>query len=280
MAMKLWHQSMTVLTDLPGYADTVRTRITKVVREDTVVAMHGFAPGSFPANYPGPDIAHTYLYQLHAHQVALAAMEAERQGYDAVVLASLPSPLIREIRTLVDIPVAGYGDTAFRMAGLYGRRFGLLLFNVERTEFWYERVRELGVAESFVGVRPSGVTFAEVAAAHGDKAAQHEVIRRVSDAAARMVEELQADVLVPGEMPLNVLLAEAGVGEIAGATVMDGLACTFKTAEMMVDLRRISGMQQSRRGYFHAPPSKERVREALAFYGMEGLTARLSEPGA
>jgi Asp/Glu/hydantoin racemase len=274
--MRLWHQSLTVLTDLPGYTATLRRRIDDVVRSDTSVVLHGFAPGSFPANYPGPDIAHNYLYQLHAHQFVAAALEAEAEGFDAMVLASLPSPMIEEIRSLMEIPVVGYGDTAFRMAGLFGRRFGLLLFNVERLEFWPHRIEALGVERAFGGVRPSGVTFAEVAAAHGDPEAAAKVIARVVASAERMVAELNVDVLIPGEMPLNVLLAEAGISQIAGATVMDGLACAFKTAEMLVELRRGSGMQASRRGYFHSAPDKQRVRAALDFYGIGALGAKLS----
>jgi allantoin racemase len=279
MAMKLWHQSMTVLTDLPGYGDTLRRRIDAIVRPDTEVVMHGFAPGSFPTNYPGPDIAHDYLYKLHSHQFVAAALEAERQGFDAMVHASLPSPLIQEIRSLVDIPVLGYGDTVFRLAGMYGRRFGLLLFNVERLEFWPDRVREFGLAESFAGVRPAGVTFNEVAAAHGDAAKCRDVVARVIAAGERMAAELAADVIVPGEMPLNLLLAESRVTQMGGATVMDGLATLFKMAEMAVDLHRTSGMLQSRRGFYHAAPDKQRVREMLEFYGIAGLGKRLSGHG-
>ncbi len=276
MPMKLWHQSMTVLTDLPGYANSLRTRINQVVRPDTEVVMHGFAPGSFPANYPGPDIAHDYLYKLHSHQFVVAALEAERQGYDAVVMASLPSPLIREVRSLVDIPVLGYGDTAFRMAGMYGRRFGLLLFNVERTEFWPERVAEFGLGDNFVGVRPSGVTFNEVAAAHGNADALRDVVARVVASGERMASELGADVIVPGEMPLNLLLAQAKVAQMGGATVVDGLATLFRMAEVAVDLHRDSGMLQSRRGFYHSAPGKQRVREVMDFYGLGALGPRLS----
>lgn len=276
MAMKLWHQSMTVLTDLPDYANSLRAHIDHVVRPDTAVEMHGFAPGSFLINYPGPDIAYDYLYSLHSHQFVVAALEAERQGYDAIVMANLPSPLIRQIRTLVDIPVVGYGDSAFRLAGLYGRRFGLLLFNVERLEFWPERIAELGLSSAFGGVGPSSVTFNEVAAAHGDESKLRDVVARVIAAGERIVQEKQVDVLVPGEMPLNILLAKAGVYQIGGATVMDGLACVFKTAELLVDLRRSSGMAQSRRGYFHDSPDKARVREVLEFYGLSALTSKLS----
>jgi hypothetical protein len=37
MAMKLWHQSFTVLGDLPGYEDAMRAHLAKVLRPDTVI---------------------------------------------------------------------------------------------------------------------------------------------------------------------------------------------------------------------------------------------------
>jgi allantoin racemase len=266
---------MTVLGDLPAYAAALRERINNVVRSDTEVVLHGFVPGTFKANYPGPDIATSYLYWLHGNQWIAAGLEAERQGFDAMVLASLPGPMLREIRTLVDIPVVGYGDTAFRLAGLYGRRFGLVFFNTEREEFWPDYIRNIGLAESFAGIRPAGVTFQEVAAALGDPAERDRVIARVQETVERMVRELNVDVIIPGEMPLNLLLATAGVSAIGGATVVDGLALTFKTAEMMVELKRGSGMMQSRRGWFHGAPDRARVAEALEFYGLDTLGAKI-----
>ena len=62
-----------------------------------------------------------------------------------------------------------------------------------------------------------------------------------------MAEELRADVIIPGENPLNMLLARERIAKIGGATVIDGFAATFKMAEMMVDLHRSSGMLLSRR---------------------------------
>lgn len=273
--MRIWHQSMTVLGDLPAYAEALRGRIHAVTRPDTEVVLHGFVPGTFKANYPGPDIATSYLYWLHGNQWIAAGLEAEKRGFDAMVLASLPGPMLREIRTLIDIPVVGYGDTAFRLAGLYGRRFGLVFFNIEREEFWPEYIRAMGLSESFAGIRPAGVTFQQVAAALGDKALRPAVIAQVRETVERMVRELDVDVLIPGEMPLNLLLAEEQVGAIGGATVIDGLAMTFKTAEMMVDLKRGSGMMQSRRGWFHGAPDRARVAEALEFYGLDGLGAKI-----
>ena len=59
--------------------------------------------------------------------------------------------MLREIRTLVDIPVTGYSDTVFHLSKLYGQRFGLLFFNVEREDFWIEQIASMGLRESFAG---------------------------------------------------------------------------------------------------------------------------------
>ena len=65
--------------------------------------------------------------------------------------------------------------------------------------------------------------------------------------------------------------------EIAGASVMDGLAVSVKMTETMVDLRRSSGMRPSRRGYFHAPPDPGRVQQVLDFYGLDRLGERMTD---
>ena len=51
--MRLWHQSFTVLGDLPGYEDAMRAHLAKTLRPDTEVVFHGQAPGTYPGDYPG-----------------------------------------------------------------------------------------------------------------------------------------------------------------------------------------------------------------------------------
>jgi hypothetical protein len=43
----------------------------------------------------------------------------------------------------------------------------------------------------------------------------------------------------------------------------------------MVDLKRSSGLAPARRGYFTDKPPRERVKELIAFYGLNALA-----PGA
>jgi allantoin racemase len=70
-----------------------------------------------------------------------------------------------------------------------------------------------------------------------------------------------------------MLLARAGVSEVDGVPVLDAVAATVKAAEMMVGLRRATGVRPSRRGHFQARPPRDRVRELLGFYGLSRLGA-------
>lgn len=275
--MRIWHQSFTVLDDIPGYSEALSARIREVVRPDTEVVLHGQIPGTFSSDYPGSDIEYGTLFWMHGLQWLASAREAQAQGFDAMVLATIPSPMITEIRTLIDIPAVGYGDGAMNLAGLYGRRAGMLLFDTKRGESWDEVVHQWGLTQRFAGIAEVGVSFRDVLGAHADPSRRDEVVGRIVDSATRFVRENRVDVLLAGQMPMNLLLVQAGVSEIAGATVVDGIAASFKLAELMVDLQRVSGMKASRRGYYHAAPPSGRVDQVMAFYGLDGLGGRFPE---
>ncbi|MGH8811473.1 MAG: aspartate/glutamate racemase family protein [Advenella sp.] len=273
--MRIWHQSFTVLQDLPAYEEGLKKRINEVVRSDTNVVLHGQIPGTYTNDYPGSDLAYGVLYWMHGLQWIAAAREAENQGFDAMVLASIAGPMAREIRSIVDIPVVGYGEAAFNLAGLYGRRAGMLFFIKERLDFWPEQLRQWGLTERFAGIEHAGVSFSDVLAAHMDEQRMQEVVEKIVKQGEKLVRETGADVIVPGEMPMNLLLSKAGVTQIAGATVIDGIAASFKMAELLVDLKQLSGMRPSNHGYFHQAPDRGRFEQVLAFYGLSDLGARI-----
>ena len=56
--MRIWHQSFTVLQDLPAYVQVLKERIAAVVRPDTEVVLHGQIPGTYSSDYPGTDLAY------------------------------------------------------------------------------------------------------------------------------------------------------------------------------------------------------------------------------
>jgi Asp/Glu/hydantoin racemase len=266
--MKIWHQSLTVLDDLPEYAARMQAHIRNVVRPDTVVDLHGLFPGTYPANYPGDDIAYGFFFAMHATQWPRHALAAERAGYDAFAICTLPDPMLQEIRTIVDIPVVGAGEACFHLACTLGHRFGMLLFIDRMVPRYLDIIDAYGLSGRSVGVRPVGFGFKDVLAAF-DRPGP--IIDRFLASARALIAD-GADVIIPGEIPLNVLLASEGIRRVDDVPLIDSLAVTLKMTEMMVDLRSTTGLAPSRRGWRHAAPRRERVEEVLAFYG--GLAAR------
>jgi allantoin racemase len=264
MAMRIWHQSFTVLEKLPAYADALAAHFRRVARPDTEIVMHGMHADTYQTNYPGNDIRYSYFQTLHSQQFVVAAIEAETQGYDAFALMTLPEPSIEDIRAIVDIPVAGYCESAMLASALVSRRCGVLLFIREMVPMIDRNVQRMGFGDRFVGAHDVGFTFNDVLAAY----AQPDELLARFHTAARALIATGAEAIIPGEAPLCVLLARHGVTEVDGAPIIDSLAATIKMAELSVDLRRTSGFLPNKTGYFTARPPRERVTELLDFYGI------------
>ena len=268
MAMRIWHQSFTVLEDLPAYAHGMKAHAKKVLRPDTEVAWHGQLKGTYPANYPGDDIGYGYLYGMHGNQWIAAGRAAAAQGFDAYAMCTLPNPMLREVRAIVDIPVVGLGEATFHMATMYGQRFGIMLFIDRMIPLYREQVRNYGLAERCAAIRASGIGFRDVLAGYSDP---KPVIEKFQASARAMIRDDGADVIVPGEVPLSLLLARNGITRVDDVPVMDTLAVSLKMAELMVDLARATGIRHSRHGFFNSVPSQERVAEVQKFYGVDRL---------
>lgn len=271
MAIRIWHQSFTVLEQLPAYAERLKEHFKKIARSDTEVVMHGMHPNTYRTNYPGTDIRHAYMQHLHGQQFVLGAIAAEEAGFDAYALMTIPEPALREIRSLIDIPVVGYGESSMLTARMLGERMGVLLFIEEMAPIIEENAARIGLQTKFGGARFVGFTFNDVLKAYDDPA---KVIERFNDSARALIRQ-GIDVIIPGEAPLCALLMKHGVNRVDDVPVLDALGATIKMAEMMVDLRRSSGLALARHGYFTDKPPRERVKELMALYGLNALA-----PGA
>jgi hypothetical protein len=121
MSIRIWHQSFTVLSDLGAYDEALRAHFRKVARPGTQIHMHGMLPGTYRNNYPGDDIKYSALQYLHGLQFMAAGINAQDQGFDAYAISTLPEPALKETRSLLDIPVVGYGESAMLTACMLGR---------------------------------------------------------------------------------------------------------------------------------------------------------------
>jgi Asp/Glu/hydantoin racemase len=237
-----------------------------VAAPGTEVVLHGMAPGTYPSAYPGTHIRYGYLSGLHREQFVGAALRAQDEGYDAFLIATIPDTGYEECRSLVDIPVIALGHTSFLMAGLLGERVGIVNFIAELAPQLRRNIRTYGLGEVVGPILQVPAGFQDVMAAYANPAPLLEAFRVTVD---RAVAD-GATVIVPGEGPLNVFLAEQGVSRVGDVPVLDSLGTCLQVAEMRARQHRHGGLTASRRGFFAERPPRDLVDAARASYRCGG----------
>ena len=270
MSIRIWHQSFTVLADLPAYEAALAAHFRALARPDTEIVMHGMRPGTYETEYPGIDIRHHVLQHLHTSQFITAALSAERERFDAYAIMSIPDIGLREARAVVDIPVVGYGESAMLMACALGARFGVLTFIEDFPELIADNVARYGLQERCAGSRPAGFGFHDVLDAF---TRPEPLLERFRESARALIRD-GADVIIPGEAPLNVLLALNGLNRVDDCPVIDSIGATIKMAETLVDLRRSTGLSRSHKGYFRSRPPARRIDELMRFYRLDDESSK------
>jgi Asp/Glu/hydantoin racemase len=265
--MRIWHQSFTVLEELPPYTERIRVHAKKVMTPGNELVLHGQLPGTFPTNYPGGDVSNVVLFQLHGIQWLLAGLQAEAEAFDAYLICTVPDPMLWECRAMLEIPVVGYGESAYSLACRLGQKFGVVKFIEQMTAYTEHQVDRYGLSGRFVGVHTGASKFDDLVAAFEKPGP---VIDRFRED-ARVLIRRGADAIVCGGMPLDVLMATEGVNRVDDVPIIDGLAASLKATEMMVELREKAGMQPCRKGFYGKPPARERLDQVLAFYGLDRL---------
>lgn len=259
---RIWHQSFTVLEDVPHYHAAMQRHLAKVKGPDTEIVFHGMKPGTYPSDYPGTHIGNVYLSQLHREQFVQAALQAQDEGYDAYWIATIPDTGYEEIRTLVDIPVVTVGHHSVLAAAGLGDRVGIVNFIAALEPQLRRNMRCYGLDGVVGPIAQVEAAFTDVMAAYDDPQPLIDAFTR----AAQKVIDQGANVIVPGEGPLNVFLADQGVARVLDVPVLDCLGTCVQLAELRAAQHR-RGLYPARRGFFYAQPERGLVDAARAFYG-------------
>lgn len=261
-AMKIWYQSLFDAGRLPAYFQGIRERAAAMARPGTRIDLHGMPEGIYGERTPAEAVIYPYIASLHAQVLLDNALRAEKEGYDVFALGSIQDPAIEEARSLVDIPVVGYGESAMHLACLLGSRFAVIAFGERFDQMLDLRVRRVGLAErALPTLLMERTSFADVGKGLDDASALIESFT----ATARRAIALGAEVIIPGQLYLSEAIARAGVTRIDEAPVVDGLAATIKMAEAMADLKKL-GISVTRRGYAHARPPQDVLDQARTFH--------------
>ncbi len=258
--MKLWIQSSANMGVDPTWADyelALRNHLKDVARVDTEIYLCGtniFSPG---VNY------YWYDRHLHASQIIEAAIQAEREGYDAFVQTGMLDYGYFEIKEAISIPVVFPVETSLHIATLLAPMFAFLAMNPAFLEHLTQRAKFYGFQDRMVSGGCVEIHYKEL----GDAFKNPDLVVKKLAVEANKLSERGANILVCAGNPFTMLLISKGIREIGGVRVLDSVGILVKMAETMVDLDRM-GVNRNEMGIY-SPMPKQDLRRTRDTYGIE-----------
>lgn len=266
--MRIWHQSMTELDGFPVYRDALLAHLPAVLPPEngTEVVLHGLPPGTYPKGVAPIDVLiHPYAYHLTMGRVLEHVVQAEREGFDAVALGSYSEPLLHEARSIVSIPVASMAEATLLVGCSVAKYSAIVTVTAEVARMAEALVAKHGLQQRVRGVYVLDPPLNEhaIARAFSNPA---ELIEGFTQTARRAIAD-GADLVIPAEGVFTELLFANDVQRIDDVSVMDCIGVTFLYAEMLVNLRRRTGLEVGRR-WEYSRPSPDVVKHVRARAGL------------
>src|SRR3954468_2436322 len=142
---KIWFQGATDRVHMAPYISKVEAHLKAILDADFSATFHSTTP---PAT-----TTHAITEFRIARTLVKNAVEAERQGYSAMVINHFQDAGLAEVKSVVDIPVIGLGETTLFHACTLGRKLGLVTINPVFIPWHEDQVIRYGLQSRVVGVR-------------------------------------------------------------------------------------------------------------------------------
>lgn len=199
--------------------------------------------GASPYNGLGPAEIQLVAPYYHA-----AYLEAEQQGYDAVVPLGMLDLGVDGGRSLVDIPVIAPCEATFHVAAQLGDRFGIVCYHPSVIPRQRTQTKMYGMENWIAGRRASGYHLRDMAD-NKDKMTDAFV-----QAAKQLIDEDGADVIIAhGITQCPVHIKPDWLMDKLGVPVVEGIGAPIRMAGLLAGL----GLKHSRKRW---PKSKARPK--------------------
>ena len=243
--MKLWYQSYVDYENGAKYWNALRLHLDAVKEPETKIDIKGITPFD--------SYAHPVVEWRCAREMMVNAAQAQREGYDAVIVGHFQDSGLYEVRSMVDIPVIALGEASMLYACQLGQRIGLITLNERFVAGHLHQIRKYGLEHRVTGVHGMAFEPGQLMDAIGDPEKVNEA-KGVFEAQGQPLVDAGTDILIPaGGIPM---LAFSGIKDhrVGRAPVINGIPIVVKMAEMAVKLRQMTGLGVSRvSDYVKAP---------------------------
>lgn len=170
------------------------------------------------------------LYEefLAVPQTVERIIEAEKNGYDAVILGCYGDPGMDAARELVNIPVIGPGEASFLIGAMLGNSFSIVTVMDSIVGPLKKQVKLAGVESKLASVRAAKIPVLELAK---DKDAS---LKKILDVAGKCIEDDGADVILLGCMSMAFLGVSDEMQKALNVPVVNPAKVGLKLAESLV----------------------------------------------
>lgn len=170
-------------------------------------------------------------------------MQAEKDGFDAVILGCFGDPGLEAARELVSIPVIGPGEASLLLAASLGHRFSVVTILDNVVAGQELQAYKAGVRDKLASVVATEIPVLDLMK---DPARSRS---RVMEVGRQAISRDRADTLMLGCMTMSFLDVADEVSAELGVPVINAGKAALKAAESLVSL----GMAHSKRA-FPTPP--------------------------
>ena len=213
-------------------------KLQEVKRSDTELIV--VSPEQGPVS-----IESAYDEMLVGPHILELVKKANKDGYDAIVLACFSDPSLDAAKEISYIPVIGIEEATLHIAAMLGHKFSIITSLKTRVPTRELHVRLRGVESAYASSPALEMPVLEMDANPTKTKA------RILELARQAVEEDGAEVIVLGCAGLTGYAED--IEQELGTVVLDPVAVALKLAEAIVDL----GLRHSKVGRFAKPPDKE-----------------------
>lgn len=179
----------------------------------------------------GPDSIESAYEELLSVPATLEGVrQAERDGFDAVIVGCFGDPGLEAARELVSIPVVGPGESSMLLAASLGHRFTVVTILDSVIAAQELQAYKAGVRDKLASVRATDIP---VLALMDDR---DRSLQRVIEVGGQALERDRADTLALGCMTMSFLDIAPEVEAALGVPVINAALCALKAAESLVSM--------------------------------------------
>ena len=222
-----------------AFEEILHDIFSKVCRDSSELVIRCISPSVARLT----DVSYAYNRLLNSKEFCESVIQAQREGFDAVITTCSADAGVREARELVDIPIIAPGETTVHYASLLGKTFGVVTLPERGViEVWNDVVCNSGLQGKAITNPVRGVDLSTYDAATKGMADTSIIVRAVEEKAMELVRD-GAEVIVVGCSLYGPICTSAGLVKLEGdVPVVDVITISFKMAEFMVDLKKSLGL--------------------------------------